>query len=65
VDGEDDSPRLRTDRALPASFRGGPLFDAQGRLAGVNVRRESDGSTAVPASLLRPLLEKLLGAGGT
>jgi len=46
---------LAIDRALPGFFRGGPLFDEQGRLAGVIVG--SNG--AVPASRLRALLDKL------
>jgi hypothetical protein len=52
--------RLTLDRDLPDVFRGGPLFDGQGRLAGLIVGT----SAAVPASQLRPLLDKLLGSDG-
>jgi len=64
VDGEGDAFRLQTDRAFPEPFWGGPLFDAQGRLAGLIVRPQGTGGTAIPASLLRPLVEKIVGAGG-
>jgi S1-C subfamily serine protease len=62
--GEDGLPRLHTSPALPAPFRGGPLFDADGRLAGVNVRSEQGSPTAVPSSLLRALLAELPDANG-
>jgi hypothetical protein len=52
--------RLSLDRALPDFFRGGPLFDDQGHLAGVIV----GSSGAVPVSQLRPLLDKVAAAGG-
>jgi len=52
--------RLSLDRALPDFFRGGPLFDAQGHLAGVMV----GAGAAVSSSQLRALLDKLAGAGG-
>jgi hypothetical protein len=52
--------RLAIDRALPDFFRGGPLFDAQGHLAGVMV----GAGAAVSSSQLRALLDKLAGAGG-
>src|SRR5207249_11323049 len=51
VGGEGDGSRLQTDRALPEPFWGGPLFDAQGRLAGLIVHPEGNGGTAIPASL--------------
>jgi hypothetical protein len=52
--------RLSLDRALPDFFRGGPLFDDHGHLAGVIV----GSSAAVPVSQLRPLLDKVAAAGG-
>ena len=52
--------RLAIDRALPDLFRGGPLFDGHGRLAGVIV----GASAAIPISQLRPLLDKLLAPDG-
>jgi hypothetical protein len=58
--GDESGSRLAIDRALPDFFRGGPLFDGQGRLAGVIV----GSSGAVPVSQLRSLLGKLAAAGG-
>jgi hypothetical protein len=49
--------RLSLDPALPDFFRGGPLFDDQGHLAGVIV----GSSGAVPVSQLRLLLDKAAG----
>ena len=60
--GEEGTRRLRTDRALRPPFWGGPLFDARGRLAGLNTPPTGGVGTAVPASLLRPLVRKLLAA---
>jgi len=59
---EDGTRRLRTDRQLPAPFWGGPVFDARGRLAGLSTPPRDAAGTAVPASLLRPLLRGLLAA---
>jgi len=56
----DDGAPLAIDRVLPGFFRGGPLFDEQGRLAGVIV----GSSGAVPASRLRALLDKLAAPSG-
>jgi hypothetical protein len=55
-----DGLRLRIDRELPDLFRGGPLFDGQGRLAGLIV----GGNAAIPVSRLRPILDRLLGSDG-
>jgi hypothetical protein len=55
-----DGLRLRIDRALPDLFRGGPLFDGQGRLAGLVV----SANAAIPVSRLRPILDRLLGSDG-
>src|SRR5207237_753066 len=49
--GEEATRRLRTDRALRPPFWGGPLFDARGRLVGLNTPPAGDVGTAVPASL--------------
>jgi len=59
---EDGTHRLRTDRSLPALFWGGPLFDTQGHLAGLNTAPVGAGGTAVPASLLRSVVRRLLAA---
>ena len=59
---EDGTRRLRTDRSLPAPFWGGPLFDARGHLAGLSTPPVDAAGTAIPASLLRPVLRKLLAA---
>jgi len=56
----DGGSRLAIDRALPDFFRGGPLFDAQGRLAGLIV----GSSGAVPVSRLRALLDRLAAPSG-
>ena len=62
--GETDG-RLRLDRNLPPPFRGGPLFDAQGRLVGVATRPTSAGADAVTTvSALRRLLQKAFAADG-
>jgi hypothetical protein len=52
------------DRALPAPFSGGPLFDGRGHLAGITTQSAGAGGAAVPASLLRALLRKVLGGTG-
>jgi len=57
--GADGTRRLRTDRALPAPFWGGPLFDARGRLGGLNTPPAGAAGTAVPASLLRSAVAKV------
>lgn len=63
VDSAEDGPRrLLTDRPLPARFLGGPLFDARGHLAGLSTPAAGAKGTAVPASLLRPVVRKLLAA---
>ena len=54
--------RLYMNRELPPSFWGGPLFDAEGRLAGLSTRPTSDSGFAIPASLLRPLIDRVHGA---
>jgi len=59
---EDGTHRLRTDRSLPAPFWGGPLFDTQGRLAGLNTAPVGADGTAVPASVLRSVVRRLLAA---
>jgi S1-C subfamily serine protease len=55
--------RLYADRPVPPSFSGGPLFDGEGRLAGLTTPGASDSGFAVPASVLRALVDRL--AGGT
>src|SRR2546423_559152 len=62
VTSADRPRRLRTDRSLPAPFWGGPLFDARGHLAGLSTPPVDAAGTAIPASLLRPVLRKLLAA---
>jgi S1-C subfamily serine protease len=59
-----DGNRLYTDRALPPPFSGGPLFDAEGHLAGVSTRSTADTGLAVPASVLRTLLDQLRAGSG-
>ena len=54
--------RLYMNRDLPPSFWGGPLFDAEGRLAGLSTRPTSDSGFAIPASLLRTLIDRVHGA---
>lgn len=54
--------RLYMNQELPPSFWGGPLFDAEGRLAGLSTRPTSDSGFAVPASLLRILIDRVHGA---
>ena len=55
--------RLYINRALPESFWGGPLFDAEGRLAGLSTRPSSDSDSgfAVPTSLLWTLIDRVRG----
>jgi len=55
------SARLYIDRTVPASFWGGPLFDGEGRLAGLAAPAASDSGFAVPASVLRTLIDRLRG----
>jgi S1-C subfamily serine protease len=62
--GDDARPRLQTDHALPPLFWGGPLFDDRGKMAGITIHPPGTTGTAVPASVLRPLLQRLLGTGG-
>jgi S1-C subfamily serine protease len=63
--GDDASPRLQIDHALPPHFFGGPLFDDRGHLVGIaSAHPGSAGGTAVPASLLRSLLRRFLGGDG-
>ena len=62
--GDGTGPRLQIDRALPPLFWGGPVFDDRGHLVGITTHPASTGGTAVPASLLRPLLRRLLGGSG-
>jgi S1-C subfamily serine protease len=54
--------RLYADRPVPPSFSGGPLFDGEGRLAGLTTPGASDSGFAVPASVLRALIDRLAGA---
>jgi len=61
--GDDARPRLQTDHVLPAPFWGGPLFDDRGQLVGITTRPTSAEGTAVPASVLRALLQRSLGGG--
>jgi S1-C subfamily serine protease len=63
--GDDASARLQTEHALPPPFWGGPLFDDRGQLVGITTRPTSAEGTAVPASVLRALLQRSLGMGGT
>ena len=54
--------RLYVDRAVPPSFSGGPLFDGEGRLAGLTTPGAttpgaSDSGFAVPASVLRAMID--------
>ncbi|HWE24840.1 MAG TPA: serine protease [Myxococcales bacterium] len=51
--------RLYLNRPLPPSFLGGPLFDAEGRLVGVTTEPPSESGFAVPASLLRTLIDRV------
>jgi S1-C subfamily serine protease len=53
--------RLYVNRALPPSFWGGPLFDAEGRLAGVSTRpaSASDAGYALPASIFHALIDRV------
>jgi S1-C subfamily serine protease len=57
--------RLFLNRRLPPSFSGGPLFDADGRLAGISTRAGSDSGFALPASVVRTLLDRIRGATRT
>ncbi|HKC59289.1 MAG TPA: serine protease [Myxococcales bacterium] len=62
--GDDASARLHTEHALPPPFWGGPLFDDRGQLVGMTTRPTSAEGTAVPASVLRALLQRSLRMGG-
>ncbi len=61
---EDGTPRLRTDRPLPVRLSGGPLFDGRGHVVGLSTPPAGAEGTAVPASLLRSVLRKLVAAAG-
>jgi hypothetical protein len=54
VDHVDADARLRTSAQLPDQFRGGPLFDAKGELAGLQLPQ----GAAVASSVLRMLEQK-------
>ena len=54
--------RLFLNRVLPPSFSGGPLFDADGRIPGISTRAGSDSGFALPASVVRILLDRIRGA---
>ena len=53
--------RLYADRPVPPSFSGGPLFDGEGRLAGLTTSGAPDSGFAVPASVLRAMIDRVLG----
>lgn len=63
--GDDARLRLQTDHVLPAPFWGGPLFDDRGQLVGINTRSAGADGSAVPVSVLRALLRRSVGGGGT
>jgi S1-C subfamily serine protease len=64
-DGDDSQGGLRIDRALPARYRGGPIFDARGELVGVTTRVTDAGSNGVATtSSLRSVLHKAFAADG-
>ena len=46
---------IETVDPLPPAFSGGPLFDASGRLAGINTLTRGQHAKAVPMAALRPL----------
>ena len=56
-----DTPLRRLGIDMPAGSRGGPVFDAAGRLAGIALRNESGFDRLMPASVLRARLGSLLG----
>ena len=58
---ENTGDRIETVDPLPPAFSGGALFDASGRLAGINTLTRGQHARAVPMAALRPLTAKALG----